>query len=139
MSGTSPEREARRWPRQPLGYPEDGTASARIAGDLCLAGALAAPRDKAQRGAMPAAADGQFGRTEAVLGLPAEVLLDLSVFEGVEADDGEAPGAPLLTIGRWSKAEQTVGLREDCIKAVEFTIDADPERKKDSGGGVDSV
>lgn len=38
-----------------------------------------------------------------------------------------------------SKAEQAVGLREGRVKAVEFTIDADPERKEDLGGGVDSL
>jgi hypothetical protein len=53
----------------------------------------------------------------------------------METDDHEA--SAVVVIG--SKAEQAVSLRKSRVKAVEFTIDADPERKKDLCGGVNWV
>ena len=78
---------------------------------------------------MPAAANGELWRTEAIRRFAPEVLLDDAVFERVETDDGEAAA-------RVSRAEQAVGERKNRVKAVEFAIHTDPERLEDFGGGV---
>lgn len=53
----------------------------------------------------------------------------------METDDDEATAFAV----RGSKAEQAVSLRKSRVKAVEFAIDPDPERKKDLCGGVNWV
>lgn len=81
---------------------------------------------------MAAAADGKLRWAEAIGGFSPHPLFDDAVFERMKADDDEATAIAVIS----SKAEQTVGLREGRFKAVEFAVDADPERKKDLGGGV---
>lgn len=79
---------------------------------------------------MATTTDWQFGRADAARSLAADILFDYPVFQRMEADNYQ-PAAP-----GWSKAEQAPGLRKYRVKAVEFTIDTDPERKKNLGGGV---
>src|SRR5512140_51020 len=118
--------------RDPLGRAKQGTSRARVRGNFVIVGTHRAAREVAKRGPVATATDRYGGRAEAAGCLAAEVVLDDAVFERVKADDHKAAtvGAPI------SKAEQAVGLRKDRVKAVEFAIDTDPERKEDLGGGV---
>jgi len=117
---------------QPFGGAEHGAARAGIAGDLFVAGLHRSTGEVAQCGDVTAAAEWYLGRADAVRRLAAQVLLDHTVLKRMKADYHE----PSTSVGG-SKAEQAVGLRKSRVKAVEFTIDTDPERKKDLGGGVD--
>ena len=80
---------------------------------------------------MAATADGQPWRADTVTCFSMQVVLYNPVFERMEADHDEAPASV-----NGPEAEQPMSLRECRVKAVEFTIDTNPKRKEDPGGGV---
>lgn len=79
---------------------------------------------------MAAAALRQLGRTKAIGRFATEELLYNAVFQGMEADDGQAAGAST------SRAEQAAGKRQSRDEGVEFPIHTEPERQENLGGGV---
>jgi hypothetical protein len=52
----------------------------------------------------------------------------------MKTDHGEASAVAVTR----SKAEQTMGLRKYGVEVVEFTVDTNPKRKENTGGGVSS-
>jgi hypothetical protein len=78
---------------------------------------------------MPADADGEVGRTDAVARLAREEFLDDPILERMERDHDDPP----------ARAEDAHGRRESMLEVRELVIDRDAESLEDARRGVDAA